>query len=92
MSAGMNESTEERLVMALERISSAVVMQAESNAKLAEAFGKMERGMMRMVGTISGAQRKIGGELGAVIERGKAVNRELAIEHDRLRGVADADS
>ena len=81
----MSASTEERFVAALEKIAGAVEMQANSNAKLAESFDKMEVGMRQMVSTIQGAQRKIGGELGTQIEISKETNRKLAEELGAVR-------
>ena len=76
---------DERYTAALERIAAAIELQAESNRKLAASFDMMERGMMKMVGTIQGAQKIIGGEAGKVVEKSKAMNRKLAAEMQRVR-------
>ena len=83
--AGMPASTEERFAAALEKIAEAIMVQAESNRKLAESFEKMELGMMRMTATIQGAQRKIGGELGPMVERAQETNRKLNEELQKAR-------
>ena len=76
----MPVTTEERFASVLERLAVAVELQAESNAKLAETFESMGRNMKRMTATIQGAQRKIGDQLGPIIERSKATQTALADE------------
>lgn len=87
---GMSASTEERFVAALEKIASAVEVQADSNAKLAASFDAMTENMKRMTATIQGAQRKIGGELGPLVDRAKETNRKLNEELQRARATNGA--
>ncbi len=82
---GMPASTEDRFAAALEMIASAVAVQAESNAKLATTFEEMGRQMFRLTGIISGAQKKIGGEMGKNVEQSKETNRKLAAELELVR-------
>ena len=72
----------ERNTSALESVAKAVTSNEEKNATLAA-------GMNKMVGVITAAQRKIGGEIGPMIDRAKASH--AALEHER-REVADAGS
>lgn len=62
---------------ALEKVAAAVENNAEKNAHLAKR-------MDRMVATIAGAQRKIGGELGPIIDQGKAAAATLHKEAEAV--------
>lgn len=55
---------------ALEKVAAAVEGNAEKNRELTQ-------GMRHLVGTISGAQRLIGGELGPIIDQSKANAKRL---------------
>lgn len=61
----------------------------ESNTKAmeksAEASEKMAEQVKSLRATIQGAQRKIGGELGPVIDRGKKAADELDAEVRKIR-------
>jgi hypothetical protein len=68
----------ERNTSALENVAKAIAGNEAKNERLAD-------GMHKMVATIAGAQRKVGGELGAVIERGKKLEKDLKAEVDKAR-------
>ena len=87
----MPAATEERFATVLEKLAGAIVLQSESNAKLAQTFEDMGRNMARMTATIQGAQRKIGNEINPIIDQSKAMNRKLAEEIKRVKaGHADS--
>lgn len=56
------------------------VLERESESKR-----HMAKRLDQMTATITGAQRKIGGELGPIVERAKAHQEGIAKEHRRLR-------
>jgi hypothetical protein len=82
---GMDLPTELRFASALEKIAQATLTQAESNAKLAETFVEMGKSMEQMTRTIQGAQRKIGGEMGHVIDKSKLTLGKLNEELEAAR-------
>lgn len=84
---------EQTLLLALQQNTEAMQRVAAAVEENGRKNEMLERGMMRMVGTIQGAQKKIAGEIGPAIEQSKrdvrAQNEELA----RIRaagGRADA--
>ena len=74
----------ERNTGAMERVTNAV----EANAKMIEANAEkneeLAKNMKRMTATIQATQKKIGGEMGAVIERQKATAAALKVEADAV--------
>lgn len=63
----------------------AVAVQAD-----ADASNKMAEQVKGLRGVITGAQRKIGGEMGAVIEKSKQTLAKLEAEREEVRDAASS--
>ena len=70
----------ERNTGAMERVTSAVENNAKMIAENAEKNRELAANMRHLTGTIRGAQEKIGGEIGSVIEKQKATSKALVEE------------
>lgn len=75
----------ERNTGAMERVCSAVDKNAEMIAENATKNIELAKGMNKMVAVITGAQRKIGGELGPLIEKSKETLGKLNSEREEIR-------
>ena len=69
----------------IEMLKGVIESNTKAMEKSAEASEKMSAEVRGLRATIQGAQRKIGGELGPVIERGKKAAADMEAETRKIR-------
>ena len=74
----MEKELAEMLAGVIERNTSAMEHSAKASEKMAEE-------VLHLRATIQGAQQKIGGELGAVIDRSKVTHQKMEAELELVR-------
>jgi hypothetical protein len=76
---------------AMERVTSAVEANAKMIADNVKKNAELSQGMRHLVGSIRGAQRLIGEEVGAVIDKSKETQARLIVELEAARADGDQE-